>query len=221
MFQCDDAKGGEDKIMKKFFTILPLQEPIPMVYRESGNEQLHLDKAIPFPIFNAMYGYVEAGEEIRVIAVATDVPAAKKNIEVFNHYLKEMCREKNVTCTVGLEVITIPHDESVATHVTTFQRLLDYVEDQDELFACMTYGTKPTSSALMTAMQYAYNLKNNATIECIVYGQVDRSAGKDSSSWVGTVYDMTALIRLDEIIHTLARLNVKDPKSMIDSILSV
>lgn len=205
--------------MKKFFCILPLQTPSLYLYEQVGNEKLQLNVQVPFPILTAISGYADKGEEIRVVAVVTDNKDAKNNISVFDRHLREICDEKGIICSNGLETILIEDDEKVATKVSVFQKVIEYTDDNDELFACITYGTKPTSMALMSAMKYAYNVQSNVTVECIVYGQIDRSLGKDPSLWSAKVYDMTALIQLDEIIHTLGKLKVKDPKNMIDSIL--
>ena len=99
----------------------------------------------------------------------------------------------------------------------TFQKLIDFVGDDDELFACITYGTKPMSMAVLMAVQYAYRLKSNTSISCIVYGQVDRSVSPPKAF----VYDETALVQMGEIIRVLAERGVSDPKRVIDGILAL
>ena len=114
-----------------------------------------------------------------------------------------------------LREVWISGDQSVGAQVGTFQKLLDCVEDDDELFFCMTYGTKPLSAAVMMAVQYAYRVKKNTTIECIVYGEYLWQANESR------IYDMTALVQMDEIVRMLADRGVTDPKSTIDQILSL
>ena len=70
---------------------------------------------------------------------------------------------------------------------------------------------------MLTAVRYAYRVKYNASISCIVYGQIDRSAEEEKAS----VYDMTALIQMDEIVRLLAERKVSDPKQFIDRILDL
>ena len=69
----------------------------------------------------------------------------------------------------------------------------------------------------MMAVQYAYRVKKQTTISCIVYGQIQRPE-RDRSTWTGRVYDMTALVQLDEIVRMLADRGVEDPKAVIDSV---
>ena len=95
------------------------------------------------------------------------------------------------------------------------------MEDDDELFACMTYGTKPLSQAIMMAVQYAYRIKNNTSISCIVYGSIDRSQSRNPEEWIGYVYDETALVQLDEVVRILAARKVSNPQEIIRQILTL
>ena len=166
--------------MKKFYTIISLQQDLDdersaYCYQAVGNPKLQLDHKTRFPIMTAMEGYTQPGEEIAVIAVVTDLAAGHRNLELFRREVEELCRRKGLVCP-GVQVVTVPEDDRVATHTATFQKLLNYAADGDELFSCMTYGTKPMSTALMMAVQYAYRVKKQTTISCIVYGQIQRPA---------------------------------------------
>lgn len=210
--------------MKKFYSIISLQPDLDQEasayhYQAVGNAKLQLDHKTRFPIITALEGYTQPGEEIAVIAVVPDMELGRRNLELFCQEVEEVCRKKQLSC-VGVQVVTVPTDDRVATHVATFQKLLDYAADGDELFCCMTYGTKPLSTALMMAVQYAYRVKENTTISCIVYGQIFRPE-KDQSTWIASVYDMTALVQLDEIVRVLADRGVENPKSAIDRILAL
>lgn len=210
--------------MKKFYTIISLQQDLDdersaYCYQAVGNPKLQLDHKTRFPIMTAMEGYTQPGEEIAVIAVVTDLAAGHRNLELFRREVEELCRRKGLVCP-GVQVVTVLEDDRVATHTATFQKLLNYAADGDELFSCMTYGTKPMSTALMMAVQYAYRVKKQTTISCIVYGQIQRPE-RDRSTWTGRVYDMTALVQLDEIVRMLADRGVEDPKAVIDSVLAL
>ena len=209
--------------MKKFFTVIPLQIKGQLAvyhYAAVGNTKLEMEGKISFPILTAINGYAEAGEDIRVIAVATDVEATLENRKVFEAQVKELCTKKQIHLPNGVEYLLVPDDERVSNHAATFQKLIDYADDEDELFACITYGTKPLSMSLLMAVQYAYRIKQNTSISCIVYGAVDRSA-PNRENWTGRVYDMTALIQMDELVCLLAERKVPNPKRVIDQMLSL
>lgn len=206
--------------MKKFFTAIPLQRAgglIPHRYQAVGNTALQMDTETCFPILTALNGYVQSGEEFRLIAVMTDTEDGRRNRDTLQQELDQLCERKGLICPQGIETVSVPADERVSTHVATFQKLIDLVDDDDELFACMTFGTKPLSTAVQMAVQYAYRVKSNASISCIVYGQIDRTGGESKAF----VYDMTALIQLDEIVRMLANRGVVNPKETIDRILSL
>ena len=205
--------------MKKFFSVIPLQglgKLIPHQYQAVGNTLLQMDTVTCFPILTAINGYVQSGEEFRLISVMTDTEDGNRNRDTLRQELDQLCERKGLVCP-QIETIPVPVDDRVATHVATFQKLIDLVDDDDELFACMTFGTKPLSTAVQMAVQYAYRVKHNASIACIVYGQIDRTGGASKAS----VYDMTALVQLDEIVRMLADRGVANPKETIDRLLAL
>lgn len=208
--------------MKKFITNVPLQvfgNLHQYVYHPVGNRKLGMEDATSFPILTAINGYVQPGERFQVLAVAANSEDGRRNCEELRQEVESLCQKKGISGEIKL--ISGPENEQVASHMDTFQKLIDLVDEDDELFACITYGTKPMSLAVLMAVQYAYRLKWNASISCIVYGQIDRSASKNPEDWKAFVYDETALIQMGEMIRVLAEQKVSDPKRIIDGILSL
>ena len=207
--------------MKKFITVVPFQIKGQLgsyLYRAVGNSRLQMEEKTSFPILTAVSGYLRPGEDARVIALAADTEDGRRNLEQLRIQLADLCRRRGLVEPEVTEVALAGGDE-VSAHVETFQRLIDQVEDDDELFACLTYGTKPLSQAVMMAVQYAYRVKKNASISCIVYGSVDRSRSGDPAAWTAAVYDETALVQLDEIVRLLAARGVENPRESIRRIL--
>lgn len=206
--------------MKKFFTIVPMQPKDDLkeyVYEAAGNKKLQMETQTRFPIMAVINGYAE-NEEIRLIAIVMDTPDCYNNFVLLQNEVDEFCKQKGVKCSIGIEKIIIPIDGMVATHMETFQKLINVVDDEDELFACTTYGTKPVSMVITMAIQYAYRIKENASISCIVYGQVNRNNGIVESA---KIYDITALVQMDEIVRLLADQGVENPQKTIYRILSI
>lgn len=208
--------------MKKFFAVIPLQVSGQLSryhYQPVGNTRLEMEDETSFPILTAVHGYVQPGEPFQVIAVMADSEVGRANCQALRQELEALCGKYGLTCA-GVEEVLVPVDESVSTHAATFQKLIAYAEDEDELFACITFGTKPLSMAVRMAVQYAYRVKRNTSISCIVYGQIDRP-GRDPSVWRAYVYDETALVRLDEIVRVLADRGVADPGAVIQRVLAL
>lgn len=206
--------------MKKFLTRIPLQAAgnlKRMHYKTADNEKLQMEESVSFPILTAVNGYVQEGEDFEILAVVADSEAEEHNFQE----LCEQCREifEGKKGTVKIEKISIKPGQGLSNQVDTFQKLIDYVSDDDELFVCMTFGTKPQSQVMMMAAQYAYRVKNNVSIVCVLYGEIDRSRGIENPSAV--VYDMTGLVQLDEAVRILGERKVRQPEKIIRSILSL
>lgn len=209
--------------MKKFITVVPLQKDGQLkkyVYRAMGNSRLQLDTAVSFPILTAMHGYLEPGERSKLVALWQDTEDGRRNLRILREQMEAVCAKRNLALP-ELDSVKIGMEDTVSTHADTFQKLIDRVADDDELFACITFGTKPASQTVLMAVQYAYRIKRNASISCIVYGGVDRSMGEDPSQWAPAVYDETALAQLDEIVRLLADRGVSNPREAIRQILSL
>ena len=85
------------------------------------------------------------------------------------------------------------------------------------LYGCLTYGNKPMPIAELMGIQYAYRTLNNVTIECLVYGELDHSLNPAPMR----IFDITALIQLDELVRVLAEKKVKDPVKVINMVLEM
>ena len=211
--------------MKKFFMIAPLQKPgflKKYQYHACGNDKLEMDGETRFPIMTAIAGYVRPEEEFEVIVVVQNTEDAKNNCSLLREEVQAFCETKNLKFADScIRPVYVPVDQKVTANVDIFQKLIDYVEDGDELFACITFGTKPMSMALLMLIRYAFRLLENVSVRCVVYGEVDRSGGADPSDWTGYVYDETALVSLDEITSMLAKQKVKNPKDIIRTIIGL
>ena len=205
--------------MKKFFSVISLQEGKnlePYVYQAMGNQRLQMDRETRFPIIAAMSGYLEAGDEFSVVVAVLENNSSKDNLQKFKDEVAIISQERGAVCK-DIHEIWVSGDQRVAAQIDTFQKIIDYVEDEDELFCCITYGTKPLSTAVMMAVQYAYRVKRNTSLECIVYGEVLWQA----TPRAGRIYDMTALIQLDEIVRVLADRKIENPKEVINMLMTL
>ena len=97
-------------------------------------------------------------------------------------------------------------------------KVLDALEDNDEVIVCTAYGNKIADRVVQTALHSAYRLMDNVSIKAIV----DVKNGADGAE----LRDMTALFQLDEIaallrdrkfgsVHTLKM--IVSPDDLIDT----
>lgn len=205
--------------MKTFFTIIPLQGGAGLtshLYKAVDNSKLQMDVPTSFPVMTELHAFAQPGEEIRVLAILSDVNDSRNNLSKFTAELEAMQEKIGFRCPRGVEIVNAPADAGVRSHIRTFQQIIDLVEDNSELYACMTYGTKTLSQLLIMALQYAYRLLDNVYIGCLVYGRIDRENREIKGAYVN---DMTALIQLDEITRLLAANRVKDPRAALEQII--
>ena len=204
--------------MKKFFMVTPQQQPgklMPQVYEPQGNSLLEYGET-HFPIIPLISGYAEDGEAVKLITVTYDQSNCMHNLDILKQELASLEESRGIAC--DLDSVVVPADDSVPAVLHVFQELIDRTDDDDLLHACITFGSKPMPLVLVMAMQYAYRIKRNASIECVVYGAIDFNADPPYPS---KIYDVTSLVKLDEIIRLLAERGVEDPEAVISQILSL
>ena len=208
--------------MKKFIMITPLQPVTPTRdflqcsrYEAVGNERLRFDKSTRFPLMAVINAYAEPNEEIRVLTVTPDTDSARIHEQQLRDELASLQEEKGFICR-GVEAIPIAYAGDVDTQLELFRKLLPVFEEGDTLYACLTYGTKPMPIAELMAIEYAYRVVEDVAIGCLVYGELDHSAGEPAPM---RIFDITSLIRLDEIVRMLAEHRVSEPINIINRIL--
>ena len=198
--------------MKTFIAFSPQQgNLLSMHYVPQNAPRLEYGETC-FPIIPVISGYTAPGDSFRVILIVQDHDYCRANKAKFVEELEKLCAQKNITCE-GIEEINAAFDDSVSTHVATFQKLIDRIHDGDDLHACITYGSKPSPMVELMALRYARMVRKGACVSCIVYGQVNFKTGE------AKIYDETALVHLDDIMHLLAVNGEPDPKKVIDQII--
>lgn len=202
--------------MKKFLMVTSqLSEDLlaEYVYEPVDNPLLEYGRT-HFPIIPLVNASVEEGDAIEAIAITYDIPDCHRNLALLNEEISAVCASKNAQCCMNS--IEVPFDDSIKAILNVYQQLIKLVEDGDELYADITYGSKPMPIILTMALQYAYRTKRDVSIECVVYGQV--SHFKETMD--ARIFDVTALVQLDEIVRLMADRNVSDPAGVIDQLIS-
>lgn len=196
--------------MKKFFSISPYQPKDKLeksVYEAADNSNLFYNKKISFPILSVINAYAENNEEIEVYTVVPEYQNSKDNYEEFKKQIAELESEKNLK--IMLKEIAVEYSDSLDTMLDLFQKMIDCVDENDKIYMCVTFGSKPLSIVQMMAVNYAYRVFKNIRIGAIAYGKFDHNSKKS------IIFDETSLFYMDEIVRTLAQNGVKNPKEII------
>lgn len=203
---------------KTFLTVIPFQgknELDAVRYQPVGNDRLAYGET-HYPIISVIAGYARPGDTVRVIAVKTEGENYERN---FNQYfLKEvlpLCESMGLRFE-GVEVISSPDEETIEVQLKLFSDIVAKLATDEELYACITYGRKPTPIVLSMALNYAQRLKKGSSVECIVYGQYFHNEQK-----LGYIYDTTSLFYMDSIVNKLAEMRASDPEKAIRLMLGL
>lgn len=201
--------------MKKFFSISPYQPASGLkksVYEAADNSNLFYNKEISFPILSVINAYAENNEEIAVYTVVPEYQNSKDNYEEFKKQIVELENEKNLK--IMLKTISVEYSDSLDTMLDLFQKMIDCIDENDKIYMCVTFGSKPLSIVQMMAVNYAYRVFKNIRIGAIVYGKFDHNSNKSM------IFDETSLFYMDEIVRTLAQNGVKNPKDIIKMLIN-
>ena len=194
--------------MKKF-SISPYQPVSGLkksVYEAADNSNLFYNKEISFPILSVINAYAVDNEEIAVYTVVPEYQNSKDNYEEFKKQIAELESEKNLK--IMLKVISVEYSDSLDTMLDLFQKMIDCIDENDKIYMCVTFGSKPLSIVQMMAVNYAYRVFKNIRIGAIVYGKFDHNSKKS------VIFDETSLFYMDEIVRTLAQNGVKNQKRL-------
>lgn len=201
--------------MKKFLMVtsqLPEGMLKENVYEPADNSLLEFGPT-HFPAIPLVNAHVEPGDVIEVITVTYDIPECHRNLTLLEAEIEKVCERKGAT--YQLDSIEVPFDDSIKAILNVYQELIARVDDGDDLYADITYGSKPMPIVLTMALQYAYRTKENVSIECVVYGQISHHRKTKDAR----IYDVTALVQLDEIVRLVADRGVSDPAAAIGRII--
>lgn len=207
--------------VKKFIAVSPRQEVVPErlgredheFYKAVGNPKLEYRKAVCFPLFSILHGYAERGDTIEILVLTAEYEICEINFGYIESGCQEICREAGTaSCTVTK--ISIPFDETLDSHLGTFEKLIQHIKDHDKLYACITFGSKPTPMLEIMTLNYGYRTCRDVTVECIAYGEMNHKTGKKR------IFDVTSLFLMDQIVNELGQYRHQNPLAVIRTILN-
>lgn len=200
--------------MKKFICTIPIQDPNNLHKNKYENPMgiPLLDSSIEtrFPIIPIIESFVENDETVTVVMLKIKPHNnTKVNCKTFLEELEEIEKEKN--CKIKKEIIEIHFSECVEDHLFSFEQLINNIEDDDELYVDITYGTKPLPLVYLMAVTCGYKYRKDVSVEYIIYGSFNYN---DKTS---NLYDVTSLFFMNQTVNSLD--GIKEPFAAIKSVL--
>lgn len=202
--------------MKKFISTITLQHrgAEKHYYRQEGMDTERILTA--FPILQKVSDVVTAGEHISVVALVVGGPEENENYKAFCQELEALKEKLGFTYT--LTCICKENNEKIESIISLFGAILSHVADEDRLYACVTYGTKPMATVTTMALHYAYRNKKNISVESVIYGQKNWGAAQEPAC---EIFDTTALFYIDCLIDRIAAMKVADPEAALKSLMGL
>ena len=103
-----------------------------------------------------------------------------------------------------------------------YGKLIRLCSDDDEIYSCITYGTKPVPMVQMMAMRYAFHVKKNVFIGMIVYGKghgKKQNENAENKVDIFDIYDMTSLFYIDDLSEKFSRMGIENPENILSSLI--
>lgn len=209
---------------KTFVTVISMQgmkdgksELKKTKYKSQESSLLLYNKEIRFPITAAINGYAEKGDKIKVVAVRnTENDYVMRNDR--EYFVKEMDavrEEKGIPKEdFSVEYIDVKSFVGRDADVYLFKEVINKIHKNEELYFCITYGTKSVPIVLFSVANYLEKVKN-ALINCILYGNLELQGDKVKTA---EIYDMTQVYYNHNIFLKLAELGLEDPLSSFEAI---
>lgn len=199
-----------------YITSIPLQ----------GKERLWKKKYIPqdginfdedmetaFPIIPVMKKTMDPEVENKVIVVVMKSTDSKENLELFKEELQDIdVNPKCVTC------VELEEDSRYATGVSMFIQLAREIEDDSDVYACITYGTKIMSIVMTYVLSSIEYLKRNTVVKSVCYGHIDWENGEAKEA---KVWDVMGILQINELVRTIFEARFDNPLKALENLLKI
>lgn len=166
-----------------------------------------------FPIIPLMKKTMDPEVENKVIVVIMKSADSERNLEVFKEKLQEINVDPKCVICVELE-----EDSRYATGVNMFMQLAREIEDDSDVYACLTYGTKIMTMVMTYVLSSIRYLKTNTMVKSVCYGQIDWENGEAKRA---RVWEVIGIMRMNELVRTLAEAPIADPMDALETLLEI
>jgi len=204
--------------MKKFITYVSMQPENSLC--KVKYDPIEMDGFIDpgevyFPVTVLVSSYAEKGDDIELICMMeTGNEDELRNLAKLKDEIKSVSEKRGFN--YAFRILDVMPEESIESQLKTFEGLISLIENGDKVYSCATYGTKPIPIVEMMALNYVYRVKENVSVEKVVYGKVIRKNGELIGA---NIYDITALFSMNQIVNHLSEHKVKNPEKAIRILL--
>lgn len=195
---------------------------IPMLGRKKLNKMNYIpqdeilcdkDYKTAFPIISVIKKTMDSNVDNKVIAIRMKNSDSEYNLKLFEEELRNINVDPNCIVCVELE-----EDSRYATGVDMFLQLAKEIENDSDVYACITYGTKIMSMVITYVLSSIEYLKRNVVVRSVCYGQVDRMNDEVIRA---RIWEVIGLLRINELVKTLFEARFDNPMKALEELLNV
>lgn len=212
--------------MKTFITTVPGQKILP----NESKEVFPYESDVPvfdhtiqssFPIIPMINGVISPGETFKTIIICTtgheDHNYSEENYHSLKGSIEDIAHQKGGSCLI--ERFEIPSEECAETHLVSFMKLIEQIQENSEIYAEITHNRKTTSIIEIMALNYAYQFKGSS-VKYICYAEELFDNNTSHKKAQKKIYDITSLFLMNQIVNTLAKSEITDPLPAIQSVIN-
>ena len=152
-------------------------------------------------------------DNIRISLIMTDDENHRsgKNLKVLKEELTDLSKRlgKQISIT---DTINVPDNETREKQIEMFRKLIAVYNEDTEIYADITYGTKVTPICIFASLVYAEKFKKSR-ISSIIYGRYAHDGSTE-----GHIYDIRSIYELNMFVNTATKLPNSNVDEMIDLI---
>lgn len=198
-----------------FITVIPMMggKLNAQTYKATKGIKFDTNITTRFPIIPVIKEYQEDDIDTQVIAVRFDNADSDMNLQMFYDELAELGIAQDQVVDVA-----VPENQEYNTGVELFMKVLNAVEEDSDVYACITYGTKVMSLMMAYLLDSLEYLRRNVKVQGVYYGEVQRTSGKEKEAFL---YEITNLVFLSRTIKDIDDLKVGEPEEFLKKLLKM
>lgn len=148
-----------------------------------------------FPITISLKNNCQPGDEVAFITIVTHSEGnlAVENYHKFCEQAGSICREKGARAEF-IE-LAVPARIEAASPRRLYKEIVAKLQDNDEIYADITYGFKYNPIVIFAALNNAYQVRENVDIKEICYGNLYNGSAEIKPEY----FDVTSLFYLNSL----------------------
>lgn len=212
--------------MKKIiFVDIPMRglfETSKQCYANTGNTICKYTEKVWFPINAILAGKLKKEDEVKIVLLITNTEKDNSliNVQKFKDELNQI--NESIKAKISYEIIESTFEETKDVHEKRIRDMISKIENDSEIYADITFGTKPLPMLLMCVLTFAEKFCN-ADIKKIIYGKVEFVKHSDGKIYLENpaIYDVTSLYYLNNLVGSMVAPSCLEAQKTLDAFFNI